>query len=210
MSSPLPTKPKPSIKDQLGLNYHKLIGGALAAVTAAVAASFFGIAGTLVGAGLGSIIITVGTAIYEVSLRSTNERLRQAVPLSTLLRRVRWPAVAAVSALVFALGMGVVFGVEVTGGGSLSSLLHGRPDGGTSVGGGAPAPSRPTSTPSPSIRRSYRPTPSLSPTSIPSPSLILTPSPSLTLTPSPSEVPPVSAAPSGPESPGVPASDSGP
>ncbi|WP_163567944.1 hypothetical protein [Fodinicola feengrottensis] len=48
------------------------------------------------------------------------------------------------AALVFALGTGVVVGVELVGGGSLTSILHGKPDGGTSIGGGSGTPKRPS------------------------------------------------------------------
>jgi len=48
---------------------------AAAAVTSAVAASVFGVAGTLIGAALGSIISTVAGALYAQSLKHAAERL---------------------------------------------------------------------------------------------------------------------------------------
>jgi hypothetical protein len=53
----------------------QLIAGCLAAVTAAVLASFFGVAGTIIGTALGSIVGTAGTAIYTHSIRTTQARL---------------------------------------------------------------------------------------------------------------------------------------
>ena len=53
----------------LGLSLTQIAGGALAAVTAAVAASFLGVAGTLVGAALGSVVSSVAAALYSSSLR---------------------------------------------------------------------------------------------------------------------------------------------
>jgi hypothetical protein len=53
----------------LGLSLTQIAGGALAAVTAAVAASYLGVAGTLVGAALGSVVSSVGAALYSTSLR---------------------------------------------------------------------------------------------------------------------------------------------
>jgi hypothetical protein len=53
----------------LGLSLTQIAGGALAAVTAAVAASFLGVAGTLVGAALGSVVSSVAAALYSNSLR---------------------------------------------------------------------------------------------------------------------------------------------
>src|SRR3954453_3085270 len=51
-----------------GLSLTQICGGALAAVTAAVAASFLGVAGTLIGAGVGSVISTIAAALYSHSL----------------------------------------------------------------------------------------------------------------------------------------------
>jgi hypothetical protein len=53
----------------------QLIAGCLAAVTAAVLASFFGVAGTIIGTALGSIVGTAGTALYTHSIRTTQARL---------------------------------------------------------------------------------------------------------------------------------------
>jgi hypothetical protein len=52
----------------LGLSATQVAGGALAAVTATVAASYFGVAGTLVGAALGSVVSTIAAALYSTSL----------------------------------------------------------------------------------------------------------------------------------------------
>jgi|tagenome__1003787_1003787.scaffolds.fasta_scaffold20802721_2 hypothetical protein len=53
---------------RLGLSLTQIAGGALAAVTAAVAASYLGVAGTLIGAGLGSVVSSVAAALYSTSL----------------------------------------------------------------------------------------------------------------------------------------------
>lgn len=47
------------------LSFVQLIAGCLAAVTAAALASFFGVAGSLIGTAIGSILSTAGTAIYS-------------------------------------------------------------------------------------------------------------------------------------------------
>lgn len=60
------------------LSATQVAAGALAAVSSAVVASFFGLAGTLIGAALASVISTVSAALYSNSLQKTNERLRQA------------------------------------------------------------------------------------------------------------------------------------
>ena len=49
----------------------------LASTSAAVVASFFGVAGTIVGAALVSIVATVGTAAYSLGIRRTRSRLQQ-------------------------------------------------------------------------------------------------------------------------------------
>lgn len=70
---------KDTDKDQpkgLQLSATQVAAGALASVSSAVVASFFGLAGTLIGAALASVISTVSAALYSSSLRKTNERLR--------------------------------------------------------------------------------------------------------------------------------------
>jgi hypothetical protein len=52
----------------LGLSLTQIAGGALAAVTAAVAASFLGVAGTLSGAAFGSVVSSIAAAVYSTSL----------------------------------------------------------------------------------------------------------------------------------------------
>ena len=72
---------KDTDKDQpkgLQLSATQVAAGALASVSSAVVASFFGLAGTLIGAALASVISTVSAALYSSSLRKTNEKLRTA------------------------------------------------------------------------------------------------------------------------------------
>ena len=82
------TSPRPDTTERSELTEEKPQGaqlsatqvaaGALAAVSSAVVASFFGLAGTLIGAALASVISTVSAALYSNSLQKTNERLRRA------------------------------------------------------------------------------------------------------------------------------------
>jgi hypothetical protein len=246
-------QPKSSLKERLDLSFSQVLGGALAAVTSAVAASYLGVAGTLIGAALGSVIITVGTSLYKLWLKSTNERIRKVVPVqalshrrvlpqderrpsnvpgagaprpadettllpkltdpsgklwsppepappadnrwTALFRRLPWPRIAVVAAVVFVLSTGVVVAAELIGGGSLSSLLHGKPDGGTSIGGGhAPQQGdfdRNPSPSSPAPSGSADPTPSTSPSSVPTPSKTPSPTPSAPQSPPPTPSSPV-------------------
>ncbi len=70
-----PTSPDDTTR-KTGLNPTHISAAALAAVTAAVLGSMLGAAGTLIGAAGASVITTVGTAVYESSLRRSRERVR--------------------------------------------------------------------------------------------------------------------------------------
>jgi hypothetical protein len=63
-----------------GINIPKTVGGALAAVCAAVVGSYLGVAGTLIGAAVASIIGTVGTEVYERSFRKGGQKLQTLAP----------------------------------------------------------------------------------------------------------------------------------
>src|ERR1044072_3387086 len=54
----------------------QVMAGAMAAVTAAVLGSTMGVAGTVVGAGLASVISTLGGALYLRSIQRTGEGVR--------------------------------------------------------------------------------------------------------------------------------------
>jgi hypothetical protein len=69
------------------LDLTQVTAGALAAVSSAVAASYFGVAGTLLGAAFGSIVGTVSTAVYKRSIKRTNAKLREIVPIQTVVLR---------------------------------------------------------------------------------------------------------------------------
>jgi hypothetical protein len=98
-----------------GATRTNLLGDALAAASGAVVASFFGVFGTLAGAGVMSIFMAVATAGYAHSLASAHGWMRP-----TLLRRadgeaeagepptqpIRWQRVALAAAVVFAIAIG--------------------------------------------------------------------------------------------------------
>ncbi|HEX2075719.1 MAG TPA: hypothetical protein VHF92_18220 [Geodermatophilus sp.] len=151
-------KAEPSEKRSI-LSAVQIAAGALAAVSAAVVASFFGVAGTLIGAALASVISTVSATLYGESLRRTNERLRQVrsrltgqagaparepdatrvLPTQLDPRRApvkwrpRWPRLAAGAVAVFALAMGIVTGVELIGQQPVSALVGGSSASGTTT-----------------------------------------------------------------------------
>jgi hypothetical protein len=127
------------------LRVTNLLGGALAAISGAVVASFFGVFGTLAGAGVMSIFMAVATAGYAHSLAATHRWLRR-----RLLRRaggeteagerpagpMRWQRVALAAAVIFALAIGAVTTVEAVARRPLASLLGSQPqrEASTSVG----------------------------------------------------------------------------
>jgi cytoskeletal protein RodZ len=128
----------------------RLLAGALAAVTGAVVASFFGVEGTLIGAALGSILVTPAEAVYTRTLASADTLARR-----SLLRRVgegadpseegaskarpepiRWRRVAVAAVLAFGIAVGAITGMEAVAQQPLASLFGSRPRQGasTSVG----------------------------------------------------------------------------
>lgn len=72
---------------RLEINWFGVVGSALGAVSAAVVLSTLGAAGTLVGAALGSLSITVGGSIYSHYLERTKTRVAEAAAL--VARRTR-------------------------------------------------------------------------------------------------------------------------
>jgi hypothetical protein len=129
------------------LRVAKLLAGALAAVTAAVAASFFGVDGTLIGAALGSVLVALGEALYARSLASAHTLARH-----SLLRRVgpgpaaseegagtarprppRWRRVAVAAVAAFGIAVGMITGVEAVAQQPLASLIGSRPQQGAST-----------------------------------------------------------------------------
>jgi hypothetical protein len=137
------------------LRVPKLLAGALAAVSGAVVASFFGIEGTLIGAALVSLLVAPAEAVYTHSLASAHKVARR-----TLVRRVgeqadasqegprqegprpadsqpiRWQRVAVAAVVAFGIAVGAITGVEAVAKQPLASLVGSRPrpGGSTSVG----------------------------------------------------------------------------
>lgn len=66
-------------KRDIDIKPTQVIAAALAAVTAAFLGSRLGVAGTVTGAGIASIVSTVGSALYQHSLDRTSKTLRSKV-----------------------------------------------------------------------------------------------------------------------------------
>jgi hypothetical protein len=78
------------------LNPVQVVASALASITAAVLASFFGVAGTVIGAGVVSAAASVGNAVYSYWIRSGNKALRESIPSAfkeTVPSALKQPAV---------------------------------------------------------------------------------------------------------------------
>jgi hypothetical protein len=144
----------PSPRPRLEVSGTQVAAGALASVSAAVVASLFGAAGTLIGAAVASVVSTVGSAIYGVWIRHTGEKLRQtqgvlpfrptlptlrSIPKGRMergrawLRRRRWGVLAGIG-LVFVATMAVVTLVEAVGQRPLSGIAGHDSSGTTSIG----------------------------------------------------------------------------
>src|SRR3954452_1230673 len=120
------------------LSATQLVATALAAVTATVAASYLGVAGTVIGAAVASVVSAIGNAVYTHSLHRTRDRVRARGPVGRSLpapvaarssvpptlrapeRRPRpargpspWRVVALGSVAVFATVLAFVTGIEV-------------------------------------------------------------------------------------------------
>jgi len=67
----------PEAPQKLEIDWLKTAGGAFAAVSSAFLLSTFGAAGTIIGAALGSVIVTVGGALYTQGLARSHHRLAQ-------------------------------------------------------------------------------------------------------------------------------------
>jgi hypothetical protein len=81
-----PARARPEQPDRLSLSATQILASGLAAVSATVAASYFGVAGTVIGAGLGSVISVVGSAVYSYSIKQTHERVRQGLDVAVAQR----------------------------------------------------------------------------------------------------------------------------
>lgn len=123
----------------LGVSVTQISSGALASVTAAVVASYFGVGGTLIGAAITSVVATLGGALYKQSLERAQARVlirrnpqtgvvtREIVPLtagqSPREFRLRWGSIGVGIILVFVLALGSITAFEAVAKKPVASLL---------------------------------------------------------------------------------------
>ena len=193
-------------KHKLELSVTQIVGGALAAMTAAALGSTLGLGGTIIGAAFASIIAGVAGALYTTSLRRTRERVktvfsgRSASPgaeppppvrAPQPARKLPWKRAVVIALAAFALAIVALTGYEALTGHAISG---GKGTTVEQVGNGGRQTNTPvtkhTKSPSPSVS----PTPTAAPSEVPSgpPSQLVQPNPATnqpTVTPMPSPAP---------------------
>ncbi len=151
-----------------GLSAAQVAASALAAGTSAFAASTLGVAGTLIGALVGSLIATIASAVYSHSLRRAGQRLRVMRPVPVRgdasseprvvegpVRREQprtWPRVVVGVAAGALLAVGAITGIESLLGHPISDSSGSGTSVGTVIGdSGRPARQpKPAKAPAPS------------------------------------------------------------
>jgi hypothetical protein len=160
-----------------GIDIPKTIAGALAAVCAAVIGSFLGVAGTLIGAAVASVIGSVGTEVYHRSIQKGTKKLHTIAPTfvkapaavgtpevaaateddspshivpPAVPGTIRWGRVAAIAGALFVLAMGSLTVAELFTGKSVASTVGNTSSTGTTVGSVFDGDDSPTPTPVPS------------------------------------------------------------
>jgi hypothetical protein len=141
-------------RKRLDLTATQVVASAFAAVTATIGASFLGVAGTVIGAAVASVLTVVANAIYVDSLRRTRDRLASFVPTQSgshatpwpgardaperkiRARPIPWRAVGIWAVAVFAVLVGLITVVEAAAGRPLTDILRNQPGHGTSILGG--------------------------------------------------------------------------
>jgi hypothetical protein len=121
-----------------GIDIPKTIAGTLAAVSAAVVGSFLGVAGTLIGAAVASVIGSVGTELYTRFINRGSKKIvstfvtapaavgtpavvaaedevpsDEPAPPTAGPKKMRWGRIAAVAGAVFVLAMGTLTTFEL-------------------------------------------------------------------------------------------------
>jgi len=141
-------------KAGLSISVPQVAGGALASVITALAASFLGVAGTLIGAALGSVLSSIGTVVFGHSLIKAKRTLKK-LPVTAAdpaarnnpnpnpnpnpnrstarrpaSRRPAWQPVAVLAGCVFVAAMAAIWVTEV----AIGHPISGGTSKGTSIG----------------------------------------------------------------------------
>ncbi|GGS81381.1 hypothetical protein ACIBIZ_34120 [Nonomuraea spiralis] len=119
---------------KLELSVPQIVGSALAALTAAVAASYLGTAGTLIGAAMMSLASTVVADVYTHYLKRTGDKVKQHTVIAWRGQsgdakaggRRRWARVGMAAALVFTVSMGSILIYELIADRTVADQVAGR------------------------------------------------------------------------------------
>jgi hypothetical protein len=200
--------------ERFQISIGQVAASSLAAVSAAVVCSFFGVAGTVIGTAIASFVATVGGALYSYSLRRTRARLRQlhragaaspsfAEVMKTmrqhgrfLLDRTQWLSLAIGVGAVFVFSIGVITAIEDATSIGATPLRahhphpHTAPVVPVSTRTASATPSA-TATATPTGKAKPHPTQTTGPTTAATVTVTATPPPSATLTPQPTATPTV-------------------
>jgi hypothetical protein len=141
-----------------GIEVTKIIAGTLAAVTAAVIGSFLGVAGTLAGAAVASVVGSLGTELYQRSLHRGAKRLGAIAPTFVKVpaavgtpavaaateeekpshtvpprKEIRWGRIGVVAGALFVLAMGSLTVFELISGETVASAVGNSSSGRSTV-----------------------------------------------------------------------------
>jgi hypothetical protein len=204
-----PTTDTPD-RPRLQLSATQVIASALAATTATVAASYLGVAGTVIGAAVASVLTVVGNAVYSHSIQRTSDRVRTVVPAAARFaphppappvpvpsrprtpgrRRPGWTVLAAACLGLFAGVLVVVTGVELVAGRPLSDVVQGKDGSGTSLLGTTTHRGKPTPTPAVTVTVTPTVVTSTPTVTVTGPPVTTTVTPTTTTTPTPTPTAP--------------------
>ncbi|UED87015.1 hypothetical protein [Streptomyces profundus] len=127
-------------RPRIELTWAQVVASAAATVTGALLASGLGVYGTVIGAGLISVVATAGGPVYQHALDRRGARSVPAPPTPVAEpprppgRRARLRRRLAVAFGVFALAMATITGIELAAGSSFAGWWGEERGGGTSVG----------------------------------------------------------------------------
>lgn len=141
-------------KSKLDLSMAGLAAGVVATVAMSWLGSFLGAFGTLVGAGLTSVVYTVITTITKHGFERTGAKLKTVaakgeirVPIKKPpLKRRHWIIAGCSAAGIFVVVMGVNTVVEAAASKPVAAIVQGKQGSGTTLGGGHVDPQPATTT----------------------------------------------------------------
>jgi hypothetical protein len=119
---------------RLELGIPQIVGSALAALTAAVAASYLGVAGTVIGAAAMSFASTVITEVYAHYLKRTGDKVKQHTQSIWRDRSEQeprgglpWLRLGLAATLVFAVSMGAILIYQEIADRTVADQVAGKP-----------------------------------------------------------------------------------